>query len=370
LRGRAGRQGDPGSSEFFVSLEDDLMRLFGTERISKIVDGLGMKEGEVLQHSMLSSSIERAQRKVEENNFGIRKRLLEYDDVMNSQREVIYTRRKNALYGERIEIDVKNMIADYADVLAGKKDSMDYEDFKLEMMKEVSMVPDFNEQYYQNASREDLGDKIAAAITEIIQRRGEVISTQAQPIVTQVYKTQSATYQNIAIPISDGQKMLQLIVNLKKANDNIKEIGIALEKCVTLIMIDEHWKEHLREMDELKQSVQNATYEQKDPLLIYKFESYNLFQSVIEKISRDVIAFLVRAQIPLRQNDELNVREEAAKRRTDLSQMKMSHDDVSANTSEPKSNAPIHVEKKIGRNDPCPCGSGKKYKNCHGKGIV
>ena len=370
LRGRAGRQGDPGSSEFFVSLEDDLMRLFGAERIAKVVDGLGMQEGEVLQHSMLSSSIERAQRKVEENNFGIRKRLLEYDDVMNSQREVIYTRRKNALYGERIEIDVKNMIADYADVLAGKKDSMDYEDFKLEMMKEVSMVPDFNEQYYQNASREDLGDKIAAAITEIIQRRGEVISTQAQPIVTQVYKTQSATYQNIAIPISDGQKMLQLIVNLKKANDNIKEIGIALEKCVTLIMIDEHWKEHLREMDELKQSVQNATYEQKDPLLIYKFESYNLFQSIIEKISRDVIAFLVRAQIPLRQNDELNVREDAAKRRTDLSQMKMSHDDVSANTSEPKSNAPIHVEKKIGRNDPCPCGSGKKYKNCHGKGIV
>jgi preprotein translocase subunit SecA len=370
LRGRAGRQGDPGSSEFFVSLEDDLMRLFGAERIAKIVDGLGMQEGEVLQHSMLSSSIERAQRKVEENNFGIRKRLLEYDDVMNSQREVIYTRRKNALYGERIEIDVKNMIADYADVLAGKKDSMDYEAFKLEMMMDVSMVPDFNEQYYENASREDLGDKIATAITEIIQRRGEIISTQAQPIVTQIYKTQSATYQNIAIPISDGQKMLQLIVNLKKANDNIKEIGIALEKCVTLIMIDEHWKEHLREMDELKQSVQNATYEQKDPLLIYKFESYNLFQSIIEKISRDVIAFLVRAQIPLRQNDELNVREEAAKKRTDLSQMKMSHDDVSANSGEQKSNAPIHVEKKIGRNDPCPCGSGKKYKNCHGKGIV
>lgn len=241
------------------------MRLFGAERIAKIVDGLGMVEGEVLQHSMLSSSIERAQRKVEENNFGIRKRLLEYDDVMNSQREVIYTRRKNALYGERIEIDIKNMIADYADVLAGKKDSMGYEDFKLEMMRDVSMVPDFNEQYYENASREDLGDKIAEAITEIIQRRGDVISTQAQPIVTQVYKTQSATYQNIAIPISDGQKMLQLIVNLKKANDNIKEIGIALEKCVTLIMIDEHWKEHLREMDELKQSVQNATYEQKDP---------------------------------------------------------------------------------------------------------
>ncbi|MCI1719465.1 MAG: preprotein translocase subunit SecA [Bacteroidales bacterium] len=370
LRGRAGRQGDPGSSEFFVSLEDDLMRLFGAERISKIVDGLGMQEGEVLQHSMLSSSIERAQRKVEENNFGIRKRLLEYDDVMNSQREVIYTRRKNALYGERIEIDVKNMIADYADVLAGKRDSMGYEDFKIEMMRDVSMVPDFDEQYYQNASREELGDKIAAAITEIIQRRGEVISAQAQPIVEQVYKTQSATYQNIAVPISDGQKMLQLIVNLKKANENSKEIEIALEKCVTLIMIDEHWKEHLREMDELKQSVQNATYEQKDPLLIYKFESYNLFQSVIEKISRDVIAFLVRAQIPLRQNSDLNVREEAARKRTDLSQMKMSHDDVSANTSEPKSNAPIHVEKKIGRNDPCPCGSGKKYKNCHGKGLV
>jgi preprotein translocase, SecA subunit len=368
LRGRAGRQGDPGSSQFFVSLEDDLMRLFGSERISKIVDSLGMKEGEVLQHSMLSKSIERAQRKVEENNFGIRKRLLEYDDVMNSQREVIYNRRRNALYGERIDVDVKNMISDFADMFVEKND-LDFTDFSFELMKQISIEPNFDEAFYKDASKGDIEEKIEEGIREMINRRAEAMAKQVWPVIEQVYKTQSSVYKNIAIPVSDGHKILNMVINLQKAYETQgKELSRTLAKSVTLIMIDEHWKEHLRDMDDLKQSVQNATYEQKDPLLIYKFESFNLFKQVLEKISRDVLAFLVRAQIPLRQNEELSVREEE-KRRTDMSKMRTSRSDLSANSGEPKSNAPIHVEKKVGRNDPCPCGSGKKYKNCHGRGL-
>ena len=367
LRGRAGRQGDPGSSTFYVSLEDDLMRLFGADRIARIVDRMGMKEGEVLQHSMLSNSIERAQRKVEENNFGIRKRLLEYDDVMNSQRTVIYDRRKNALYGERIDVDVKNMISDYTTMFVDNND-IDYQDFSLEMMKQLSIDPNFDEKFYDGASNEEISSKIEGAIKELIGRRNDLLIKQSWPVIEQVYKTQSSVYKNIAIPVGDGQKALNIVVDLKRAYETQgKELTRALAKTVTLITIDEHWKEHLRDMDDLKQSVQNATYEQKDPLLIYKLESYNLFQSIIEKISRDVLAFLVRAQIPLRQNQEIGVREEARKERTDMSNMRTSRSDLAANSGEPKSNAPVHVEKKIGRNDPCPCGSGKKYKNCHGK---
>ncbi len=367
LRGRAGRQGDPGSSTFYVSLEDDLMRLFGADRIARIVDRMGMKEGEVLQHSMLSNSIERAQRKVEENNFGIRKRLLEYDDVMNSQRTVIYDRRKNALYGERIDVDVKNMISDYTTMFVDNND-IDYQDFSLEMMKQLSIEPNFDEKFYDGASNEEISSKIEGAIKELIGRRNDLLIKQSWPVIEQVYKTQSSVYKNIAIPVGDGQKALNIVVDLKRAYETQgKELTRALAKTVTLITIDEHWKEHLRDMDDLKQSVQNATYEQKDPLLIYKLESYNLFQSIIEKISRDVLAFLVRAQIPLRQNQEIGVREEARKERTDMSNMRTSRSDLAANSGEPKSNAPVHVEKKIGRNDPCPCGSGKKYKNCHGK---
>lgn len=369
LRGRAGRQGDPGSSTFYVSLEDDLMRLFGGERIAKVVDRMGgMEEGEVLQHSMLSSSIERAQKKVEENNFGIRKRLLEYDDVMNSQREVIYTRRRNALYGERIEVDLKNMITDYADIFASNKDSFDFEEFSLEMMKNISVEPNFDEKFFKDSSAEQLADKIAEAIREIIGRRTEAVIAQAWPIIEHIYKTQSMSYDNIAIPVSDGVKIMQLVVNLKKAYESEgKELYRALAKSVTLYTIDEHWKEHLREMDDLKQSVQNATYEQKDPLLIYKFESFNLFKKILEKISRDVIAFMSRVNIPLRRDEDIPVREEQRKPRTDLSKMQLGRNDLSTNGGEPKSNGPIRVEKKVGRNDPCPCGSGKKYKNCHGK---
>ncbi|PKP43216.1 MAG: preprotein translocase subunit SecA [Bacteroidetes bacterium HGW-Bacteroidetes-10] len=369
LRGRAGRQGDPGTSSFYVSLEDDLMRLFGSERIAGLVDRMGLKEGEVLQHSMLSKSIERAQRKVEENNFGIRKRLLEYDDVMNSQREVIYTRRRNALYGERIDVDVQNMINDYCEALVNANHGgTDYESFSYEVIRQLSIEPGVDEATYNKGTADEVTDALLKNLHAVHERRIEVLVQQAWPIMKQIYETQSATYENIAIPVSDGNKIMQLVVNLKKAYEsNGKELGRALNKSITLHLIDEHWKEHLREMDDLKQSVQNATYEQKDPLLIYKFESFQLFKTMLDKISRDVLAFLLKAHIPLRetQKEPVTVREEQ-KKKTDLSRMQTSRQDLATSAGEPKTQAPVHVEKRVGRNDPCPCGSGKKYKSCHG----
>ena len=376
LRGRAGRQGDPGSSEFYVSLEDNLMRLFGADRIAKLVDRMGMKDGEVLQHKWLSSSVERAQKKVEENNFGIRKRLLEYDDVMNTQRTVIYARRNNALNGERMDVDLHNMIADFAEALASRKDEYDYEGFKLELIKQASIDVPFDEQFFRDCTKNQMSDLLEEKITEIIERRGETLVAKTFPIVERVFETQAAAYQNIAIPITDGHKVLQLIVNMQKSIDTKgKEIQKALVRSVTLIKIDEHWKQHLRDMDDLKQSVQNATYEQKDPLVIYKFEGYNLFSGVIENISRDVISFLVRAQVALREDNDAQLRQEAKRKKTDMSRMSMRRDDGSAEAAaaagrQERSNQPVHVEKKVGRNDPCPCGSGKKFKNCHGKGLV
>ena len=367
LRGRSGRQGDPGSSLFYVSLEDDLLRLFGAERISKIVDAMGLKEGEALQHKMLSKSIERAQRKVEEINFGVRKRLLEYDDVMNSQRSAIYGKRKNALFGERIDIDVKNMISDFA-IMFVEANDIPYADFKLELLKQLSIEPDFDEAFYSKASKEEIAERLENSIKAVINRRNEEMIRTSWPVIEQVYKTQSATYTNIAIPVGDGHKGLNIVINLQKAYESMgKELPRAVAKTITLITIDNNWKEHLREMDDLKQSVQNASYEQKDPLLSYKLESYNLFQSVIEKINREVLSFLVRAQLPVAQNENLSLREETKRRRTDMSNMRTSRSELSTNSGEPKSNAPVHVEKKVGRNDPCPCGSGKKYKNCCGR---
>ena len=367
LRGRSGRQGDPGSSLFYVSLEDDLLRLFGAERISKIVDAMGLKEGEALQHKMLSKSIERAQRKVEEINFGVRKRLLEYDDVMNSQRSAIYGKRKNALFGERIDIDVKNMISDFA-IMFVEANDIPYADFKLELLKQLSIEPDFDEAFYSKASKEEIAERLENCIKAVINRRNEEMIRTSWPVIEQVYKTQSATYTNIAIPVGDGHKGLNIVINLQKAYESMgKELPRAVAKTITLITIDNNWKEHLREMDDLKQSVQNASYEQKDPLLIYKLESYNLFQSVIEKINREVLSFLVRAQLPVAQNENLSLREETKRRRTDMSNMRTSRSELATNSGEPKSNAPVHVEKKVGRNDPCPCGSGKKYKNCCGR---
>ena len=370
LRGRAGRQGDPGSSSFYVSLEDDLMRLFGSERIAGIVDRMGMKEGESLQHSMLSTSIERAQRKVEENNFGVRKRLLEYDDVMNSQREVIYTRRRNALYGERVDVDIQNMMADLSETfIQNNLGEMDYEDFRYETIRQLSIEPGISEEEYSDISKKDAEIRLLETIQNVYNRRTEVLVQQAWPIIKQIYETQSATYENIAIPVSDGQKAFNMIVSLKKAYENQgRELVRSLNKSITLYMIDEYWREHLRDMDDLKQSVQNATYEQKDPLLIYKFESFQLFKTMVDKINKDVLSFLLKAHIPLRENQErpnLAAREEN-RRKPDMSRMNTSRSDLSTSAGEPKSQAPVHVEKKVGRNDPCPCGSGKKFKNCHG----
>ena len=367
LRGRSGRQGDPGSSIFYVSLEDKLMRLFGSERIAGVVDKLGMQDNEALEAPMLNSSIERAQKKVEENNFGIRKRLLEYDDVMNSQREVIYTKRRNALSGERVEIDVMNMMQDMAQIFADRAENYDYESFSEMVMTSLSTDPGFDEEYFTGVKTKELTEKLHQHILATYQRRMDTMVQRAYPIIKQVYETQSAIYQNIAIPVSDGRKMLTLSVDLKKAYETEgREIARVLSKTITLWQIDEHWKEHLRDMDDLKQSVQNATYEQKDPLLIYKFESFNLFSQMLEELNKDVLSFLLRAHIPLRDASEAP-RQAQQPRKTDMSQMQTSRNDLVTNGGEAKSNMPVHVEKQVGRNDPCPCGSGKKFKNCHGK---
>ncbi len=368
LRGRAGRQGDPGSSIFYVSLEDKLMRLFASDKIAGVVDKLGMEENEALEHSMLSSSIERAQKKVEENNFGIRKRLIEYDDVMNSQREVIYTKRHNALSGERVEIDVMNMMQDTAQILAEKSEDLDYESFVELVMTSLSIDVNFDDEFYTKAGKKEMTEMLHKHMIETYERRMDTMLQRAYPIIREVYEKQSAIYQNIAIPISDGRKMLTLSVNLKKAYESEgKEIARSLSKSITLWQIDEKWKEHLRDMDDLKQSVQNATYEQKDPLLIYKFESFNLFSQMLEELNKGVLSFLLRAFIPLR--DASDAREAAPQqpKRSNMEQMTTSRTDLVTNGGEQKSKMPVHVEKQVGRNDPCPCGSGKKFKNCHGR---
>ncbi len=368
LRGRSGRQGDPGSSVFFISLEDKLMRLFAADKIAAVVDRLGLPDNEALEAPMLNSSIETAQKKVEENNFGIRKRLIEYDDVMNSQREVIYTKRRNALSGERVEIDVMNMMQDTAQILAERAEELDYESFNELMMSSLSIDPGFDEEYYNRANRKDMVDILQKHMLETYERRMETMLQRAYPIIKDVYEKQAAIYQNIAIPISDGRKMTTLSVNLKKAYESEgKEIARALSKSITLWQIDEKWKEHLRDMDDLKQSVQNATYEQKDPLLIYKFESFNLFSQMLEELNKGVLSFLLRAYIPLR--DASEAREAAPQqRRSNPEQLTTSRTDLVTNGGDQKSRMPVHVEKQVGRNDPCPCGSGKKFKNCHGRG--
>ena len=370
LRGRSGRQGDPGSSIFYVSLEDKLMRLFGSEKIAGVVDKLGMEENEALEAPMLNSSIERAQKKVEENNFGIRKRLLEYDDVMNSQREVIYTKRRNALSGERVEIDVMNMMQDTAQILVERAEGMDYESFSELVMMSLSIDLGFDEEYYTKANPKDMIAKLHAHMLETYERRMDTMLQRAYPIIKEVYEKQAAIYQNIAIPISDGRKMLTLSVDLKKAYESEgKEIARALSKTITLWQIDDKWKEHLRDMDDLKQSVQNATYEQKDPLLIYKFESFNLFSQMLEELNKGVLSFLLRAFIPLRDASEAKAPAPQQPRRNEMEQMQTSRTDLVTNGGEAKSKMPVHVDKQVGRNDPCPCGSGKKFKNCHGKGL-
>ena len=372
LRGRAGRQGDPGSSVFFVSLEDDLMRLFSSDRIAGVMDRLGFKEGEMIEHSMISKSIERAQKKVEENNFGIRKRLLEYDDVMNKQRTVVYTKRRHALMGERIGMDIVNMIWDRC---ANAIEAPTYEDCKMDLLQTLAMETPFTEEEFRNEKKEKLADKAFDAAMELFKRKTERMAQIAYPVIKQVYENQGHMYENILIPITDGKRMYNISCNLKAAYESeCKEVVKAFEKSILLHVIDEAWKENLRELDDLKHSVQNASYEQKDPLLIYKLESVNLFDTMVDKINNQTVSILMRGQIPVQEPQE--VRQAAPEQRQDLSKYREQKQDLSDpnqqaaaqhDTREQQKREPIRAEKTVGRNDPCPCGSGKKYKNCHGK---
>ena len=372
LRGRAGRQGDPGSSVFFVSLEDDLMRLFSSDRIAGVMDKLGFKEGEMIEHSMISKSIERAQKKVEENNFGIRKRLLEYDDVMNKQRTVVYTKRRHALMGERIGMDIVNMIWDRC---VNAIEAPTYEDCKMDLLQTLAMATPFTEEEFRNEKKEKLADKAFDAAMELFKRKTERMAQIAYPVIKQVYENQGHMYENILIPITDGKRMYNISCNLKAAYESeCKEVVKAFEKSILLHVIDEAWKENLRELDDLKHSVQNASYEQKDPLLIYKLESVNLFDTMVDKINNQTVSILMRGQIPVQEPQE--VRQAAPEQRQDLSKYREQKQDLTdpnqqaaaqQDTREQQKREPIRVEKTVGRNDPCPCGSGKKYKNCHGK---
>ena len=368
LRGRAGRQGDPGSSTFYVSLEDKLMRLFGSERIAGMVDKLGMEENEALESKMLSNAIENAQKKVEENNFGIRKRLLEYDDVMNYQREAIYSRRRNAISGEKVEIDLQNMMKDIAALIVERSKGLSFEDFEVSLMAQLSIDSGMDEASYAKARGNEIEDRLVEHMQEVYRRRMDTLVERLYPIIKDVYEKQGTMYQNIAIPISDGRKQMTLSVNLERAyNSEGREIAKTLSKNIILYQIDEHWKEHLREMDDLKQSVQNASYEQKDPVVVYKLESYNLFAEMLETLNQDVLSFLFKAFVPLQDRPQQPQR--AVRPQTDMSRYQARHSDLSTN-GEQKANAPVKVDKQVGRNDPCPCGSGKKYKQCHGKGLV
>ena len=384
LRGRAGRQGDPGSSQFFVSLEDDLMRLFGSGRIASMMDRMGLKEGEVIQAGMMTKAIERAQKKVEENNFGIRKRLLEYDDVMNSQREVIYTRRRHALYGERIEIDLNNIMYDFADNFVEENRGIEYDDFRMELIRQVAVELPMDEATYAEAKPEELSEAIVKALKETYARRAKAVADTVRPVMERVYEDRKDQLDsNIYFPITDGHLGYNVPVNLRKCRDTDgAEIFKVFSKVVMFTTIDDAWREHLREMDDLRQSVQNATYEQKDPLLIYKFESFGLFSKMLVKVNREVLAILNKAYIPVREQTPEEIQRQQQERarlqaererraKVDVNKLQASRMQAAAQAGQQDKSKPmpVHVEKKVGRNDPCPCGSGKKYKNCHGKGL-
>jgi preprotein translocase subunit SecA len=385
LRGRAGRQGDPGSSQFYVSLEDDLMRLFGSERIIKLMDRMGIEEGEVIQHSMITSSIERAQRKVEENNFGIRKRLIEYDDVMNSQREVVYTKRRHAIFGERLSIDINNMLYDSVEsVVSQHLEMRDYASLKMDLLRLFSIECPVTETEFMNDKPDALTERIFEEAHRFYKHKSQTLVERTLPFINDVYSKQGATIQNIVVPFSDGMKGIQVVANLKKAYEsNGREISSAFERSIIAAMIDDAWKEHLREMDDLKQSVQSAVYEQKDPLLIYKFESFELFKQMIDRTNKEIISFLFKGVIP--QQDPDQVKEARPLPKQDMRNISTNKAPVTSSTATSAGNRmpggmpqpggaplpppkiqPVRVEQKVGRNDPCPCGSGKKFKNCHG----
>ncbi len=375
LRGRAGRQGDPGSSQFFVSLEDDLMRMFGSERIAKIMDFAGYKEGEVIQHSMITKSIERAQKKVEENNFGIRKRLLEYDDVMNKQRTVIYTKRNHALFGERLALDLDNAFYGVAEELVNSfKEQNDHDGFRLAAIVNFGIDTDITADEFAKGSDQQIAEKLYLQAVTNYDRKKQEMAVQAIPVFKNIRLQQGNHIENVIVPFTDGRKGMQVLANMEKTlQSNGSELVNALEKTVTLALIDDAWKEHLRAMDDLKQSVQTATYEQKDPLVIYKMEAYNIFKKMDGEVNTNIVQFLCHAGIPLNDGDEVR---EGRQQKTDLSKLSTSKEDIDAPPTEndyydptPVKQQPISVGPKIGRNDPCPCGSGKKYKACHGKDL-
>jgi len=384
LRGRAGRQGDPGSSQFYVSLEDDLMRLFGSDRIAKMMDRLGLKEGEVIQHSMITSSIERAQKKVEENNFGIRKRLLEYDDVMNAQREVIYKRRKHALFGERLKLDIDNMFFDLAaNAVEQNHVVKNFEGYKMDMLRHFGMEAAVDQEEFASSKLDDVISRTYQAIEQRYKHRVEEIKREAFPVIKNVFENNTQGFTNISVPFSDSRKTIQVAVNLEKAyQSQCSELVDALEKGITLAMIDQSWKEHLRDMDDLRSNVQFASHEQKDPLLIYKLESYGLFKNLVARVNSELTNFLMHAKLPQGQQGQVrqapapkapeakvNVQKEESlnlQQRVVVNQQPSAAPSPMPQGPAPKAE-PVKAEVRIGRNDPCPCGSGKKYKACHGQ---
>lgn len=376
LRGRAGRQGDPGSSQFFVSLEDPLMRLFASERISNLMVKMGVEDGEVMQHGMLTKSIERAQRKVEENNFGTRKHLLEYDDVMNSQRTVIYTKRKNALFGERLDVDLNNTIYDVVeDVVLEAKEDNSFDEFQIEVIRVFAINPEITQEEFASESATTLVDKLFDQVINYYHRKAVNIAEQTLPVLTNVLAERGGMIENIIVPFTDGIRGIQVATNLQKAVESKgKDVFKSFEKGIVLALIDEAWKEHLREMDDLKQSVQNARYEQKDPIIIYKMEAYNLFKTMLAGMNKDIVSFLFKGEIPGQQQEPQNI--QAARPEAPKVKVKETKEELSSptgvseedlNTQEAQVTQPIRKDQAIGRNDECPCGSGLKYKNCHGK---
>ena len=356
LRGRAGRQGDVGSSQFYVSLEDNLMRLFNSERVAKMMDKMGLGEGEVIQHSMISKSIERAQKKVEENNFGIRKNLLEYDDVMNSQREVVYKRRRHALYGERLQVDIVNMVFDTcSNLVTENKAHDDYNNFEFELIRFSSTSSPFTEEEFKNKSVEELTDELYSTIYKHYQEKIERNAVAAYPVIKDVYEKQGDQYERIVVPFTDGSKTIQVVTNLKEAYESNGKILISdFEKNVTLAIIDDTWKDHLRQMDELKMSVRNAQYEQKDPLLIYKFESFELFQNMLHKVNKEVLSFLFKGELPSQSAQQVS-----AAREPKRDKVKLTKEDYASqtqtSTNQQQAQQPVETfvrtERKIGRND-------------------
>ncbi|MDG1332789.1 MAG: preprotein translocase subunit SecA [Crocinitomicaceae bacterium] len=383
LRGRSGRQGDPGSSQFFVSLEDDLMRKFGSERIAKLMDRMGLKEGEVITHGMVSKSIERAQKKVEENNFGVRKRLLEYDDVMNAQRKAIYKKRKNALFGERLDIDIDNMFYDIAESAVLGIDRKDFSSFELSLLRHAGIQSPVSETEFEAIVDNQLIDKVYTGIVDQYNRKNEKIATRALPQIKHVHETMADKFKNMAFPLTDGKREMKLLVDIEEAYQSEgTAISTAFEKNIVLGMIDNEWKEHLREMDDLRSAVHNAQYEQKDPLLVYKLESFELFKAMLERLNNETIDLLMRMDIPAMEDvqttNQSEQRQNNYARAQESSQSQSGQEEPagrsgydealknSARRSAPKQQ-PVVAEKKVGRNEPCPCGSGKKYKQCHGK---